>query len=183
MVYLEVSYARKNEAKRFGVRWDLREKLWYFPGEVLPKELERFRPAREGNGPLAKIILDIPFADRDIAAKAGARWDSENKVYFFEKRPGQDLPIELDGFEPKEFSWEEKIQRELNGRIVRERSGAEKDHAQTSPARGCHGDLQRLQRAGIRAFFWPMMLGSERPSRHGPVSSRSSKTRRRNGRY
>jgi hypothetical protein len=33
----------------------------------------------------------------------------------FEKRPGHELPSELVGFEPKEFSWEEKIQRELNG--------------------------------------------------------------------
>lgn len=115
MVYLEVSYAQKDEAKLFGARWDLRKKLWYFPGEVLPKELEQFRPATEGNGRLAKIILDIPFTYRDIAAKAGARWDSENKVYFFEKRPGDELPIELVGFEPKEFSWEEKIQRKLNG--------------------------------------------------------------------
>jgi SNF2-related domain/Domain of unknown function (DUF5710) len=115
MVYLEVSYAQKNEAKRFGARWDLKKRLWYFPGEILPKELEQFRRATEGNGLLAKIILDIPFSYRDIAAKAGARWDSENKVYFFEKRPGFELPIELVGFEPKEFSWEEKIQRELNG--------------------------------------------------------------------
>jgi SNF2 family DNA or RNA helicase len=115
MVYLEVSYAQKDEAKLFGARWDLRKKLWYFPGEVLPKELEQFRPATDGNGRLAKIILDIPFTYRDIAAKAGARWDSENKVYFFEKRPEHELPIELVGFEPKEFSWEEKIQRKLNG--------------------------------------------------------------------
>ena len=115
MVYLDVSYAQKDEAKRLGARWDLRRKLWYFPGDVLPAELERFRPSMEGNELLAKVILDIPFTCRDIAARAGARWDSENKVYFFEKRPGHELPIELVGFEPKEFSWEEKIQRELNG--------------------------------------------------------------------
>ena len=54
MVYLEVSYAQKDEAKLFGARWDLRKKLWYFPGEVLPEELEQFRPATEGNGPFAK---------------------------------------------------------------------------------------------------------------------------------
>src|SRR5271165_389425 len=115
MVYLEVSYAQKDEARLFGARWDLKKKLWYFPGEILPKELEQFRPATEGNEPLEKIILDIPFAYRDIAAKAGARWDSENKVYFFGKRPGCELPVELIGFEPKEFSWEEKIQRKLTG--------------------------------------------------------------------
>jgi hypothetical protein len=115
MVYLEVSYAQKDEAKLFGARWDSRKRLWYFPGEVLPKELEQFRPATERNGQSEKIILDIPFTDREIAAKAGVRWDSENRVYFFDKRLGHELPIELAGFEPKEFSWEEKIQRELNG--------------------------------------------------------------------
>ena len=115
MIYLEITYAQKDEAKPFGVRWDPKEKLWYFPGDVLPKELERFRPAKARQGPVEKIILDIPFSYRDIAAKAGARWDSENKAYLFEKRPGQALPLELEGFEPKQFSWEEKIQRELNG--------------------------------------------------------------------
>jgi SNF2 family DNA or RNA helicase len=115
MVYLEVSYAQKDQAKLFGARWDLKKKLWYFPGEILPEELEQFRPAGQENGPLEKIILDIPFGYRDIAAKAGARWDSENKVYFFDRIPGQELPVELVGFEPKEFSWEEKIRRELNG--------------------------------------------------------------------
>jgi SNF2-related domain/Domain of unknown function (DUF5710) len=115
MVYLQVSYAQKDEAKLCGARWDLKKRLWYFPGEVLPKELERFRPATEGNGLFEKIILDIPFTYRDIAAKAGVRWDPENRVYFFDKRLGRELPIELVGFEPKEFSWEEKIQRELNG--------------------------------------------------------------------
>lgn len=115
MIYLEIAYAQKNEAKAFGVRWDPKEKLWYFPGDVLPEELERFRPAKAREGPVEKIILDIPFSYRDIAARAGARWDSRNKAYLFEKRSGQALPLELDGFEPKQFSWEEKIQRELNG--------------------------------------------------------------------
>ncbi len=115
MIYLEIAYAQKEEAKPFGVRWDPKEKLWYFPGEILPKELERFRPARGSQGAVEKIILDIPFSYRETAAKSGARWDSENKTYFFEKRPGQALPLELHGFEPKQFSWEEKIQRELDG--------------------------------------------------------------------
>ena len=115
MIYLEIAYAQKDEAKPFGVRWDPKERLWYFPGHVLPKELECFRPAKTRKGPIEKIILDIPFSYREIAAKAGARWDSENKAYFFEKRAGQAMPLELDGFQPKQFSWEEKIQRELNG--------------------------------------------------------------------
>jgi hypothetical protein len=115
MVYLEVPYAQKEEAKLFGARWDLREKLWYFPGEILPEELEQFRPSVRAKEPAEKWVLDIPFAYREIATKAGARWDSEHKIYYFEKGPGDDLPVELDGFEPKIFSWEEKIQRELSG--------------------------------------------------------------------
>jgi len=67
MIYLEIAYAQKDEAKPFGVRWDPKEKLWYFPGDVLPEELECFRPAKTGKGPVKKIILDIPFSYRDIA--------------------------------------------------------------------------------------------------------------------
>jgi len=48
MIYLEIAYAQKDEAKPFGARWDPKEKLWYFPGDVLPKELERLR----GTAPL-----------------------------------------------------------------------------------------------------------------------------------
>ena len=117
MIYLEITYAQKDEAKAFGVRWDSKEKLWYFPGNVLPKELERFRPANAPKGAVEKIILDIPFSYRDIAARAGVRWDSEIKACFLEKPPGQALPPELEGFEPKQFCWEEKIQRELNGGV------------------------------------------------------------------
>jgi hypothetical protein len=71
MIYLEITYAQKDEAKPFGVRWDPKEKLWYFPGDVLPKELERFRPANAPKGAVEKIILDIPFSYRDTAARAG----------------------------------------------------------------------------------------------------------------
>jgi hypothetical protein len=54
MIYLEIAYAQKDEAKPFGVRWDPKEKLWYFPGDVLPQELERFRPANAPKGAVKK---------------------------------------------------------------------------------------------------------------------------------
>jgi hypothetical protein len=71
MIYLEIAYAQKDEAKPFGVRWDPKAKLWYFQGDVSPRELERFRPASAPKGPAEKIILDNPFSYRDIAARAG----------------------------------------------------------------------------------------------------------------
>ncbi len=115
MVDLEVPYAQKDVAKLFGARWDSKKKLWYFPGEVLPRELEQFRLTTTAREPSEKLVLDIPFACRDVAARAGARWDSDYKAYFFDRKPGEELPVELVGFEPKEFSWEEKIQREVSG--------------------------------------------------------------------
>src|SRR6476646_5101893 len=117
MVYLEVPYAQKDEAKLFGARWDGKKKLWYFPGEILPNELEQFRPPATDHERSEKVILDIPFAYRDVAARAGARWDADGKVYFFERKAGETLPVELVGFEPKAFSWEEKIQREVSGQL------------------------------------------------------------------
>jgi hypothetical protein len=66
------------------------------------------------SAPEARAVGIAAFTG-DIATRAGVRWDSEIKACFFEKRPGQALPLELEGFEPKQFSWEEKIQRELNG--------------------------------------------------------------------
>jgi len=115
MVYLEVPYAQKDEAKPLGARWDPKVKLWYFPGDLLPEELERYRPKTGPKDPLETVVLNIPFAYREIAAKAGAKWNPDSKAYLFEKRAGDALPAELEGFEPKQFSWEEKIQRELNG--------------------------------------------------------------------
>ena len=97
MIYLEITYAQKDEAKPFGFRWDPKEKLWYFPGDVLPQELERFRPANAPRGVVEKIILDIPFSYRDVAARVGVRWGPEIKACFFENGPGRRYPSNLKG--------------------------------------------------------------------------------------
>lgn len=41
---LKVPYKEKDEAKRFGAKWDVRRKIWYFEGEQLPHELEFWYP-------------------------------------------------------------------------------------------------------------------------------------------
>ena len=103
--------------------------------------------------------------------RSGVRWDSEIKAYFFEKRSGQELPLELEGFEPKQFSWEEKIQRELNG-------GAFPSVPAQKSITSDPTSSQLLRRSsaptktGIQAFFWPMMSGWEKLSPHGQESSR-----------
>lgn len=41
-IYLQVPYAKKEEAKKFGARWDAQNKKWYYQGSELPHGLEKF---------------------------------------------------------------------------------------------------------------------------------------------
>ena len=136
MIYLEITYAQKDEAKPFGVRWDPKERLWYFPGDVLPKELERFRPANAPKAAVEKIILDIPFSYRDIAARGGVQWDSEIKPVSSKNGLDRRYPSNLKGSNRSSSSWEEKIQRELNGGVFL-CPGAEIYNAQSPPGCSC----------------------------------------------
>lgn len=39
---LQVSFEKKDEAKKLGAKWDTELKEWYYEGEELPDELKRF---------------------------------------------------------------------------------------------------------------------------------------------
>lgn len=41
-IFLQVPFSQKDEAKELGAKWDKEEKEWYFEGEELPKELDRW---------------------------------------------------------------------------------------------------------------------------------------------
>lgn len=42
MIRLYVDYSEKEEVKRYGARWNPAERFWYYEGDVLPEELERW---------------------------------------------------------------------------------------------------------------------------------------------
>ncbi len=44
MIYLDVGYDDKDDAKTFGAKWDSKARKWYFPGGDLPQELEKYAP-------------------------------------------------------------------------------------------------------------------------------------------
>lgn len=44
MVYLDVPYAEKDEAKALGAAWDPVKKKWYVPDWISPKKLARWLP-------------------------------------------------------------------------------------------------------------------------------------------
>jgi hypothetical protein len=74
------------------------------------------RPAATAAGPRApatrRHALDVPFAMRAVAAASGARWAAEHGVFLYE---GDELPAALRPFLPLPYSWERRVQRELDG--------------------------------------------------------------------
>ena len=113
-VYLETDPAvTSDELRAAGAKLDPNLKKWYYPGSQreLPPELLKFLPSSP-----RKLVLDIPFNYMPFARSAGARWDPQNQVvYYNQPHPATPLPLPLTGFEPQPLSWEHKIQRQFDG--------------------------------------------------------------------
>ncbi|WP_218060788.1 SNF2-related protein, partial [Aeromonas sp. EERV15] len=56
-------------------------------------------------------MLDVPFAMRAVASASGARWDAEHGVFVAR---AETLPPALAPFRAAPYSWERRIERELN---------------------------------------------------------------------
>src|ERR1035437_5160966 len=125
MVRLEIPFQKKEEAKEIARKnnkrliWKPEERSWYFEGreEELPTELKEYLGILEEKKEYESVsktpnslkhkVLATDYTYMPFATKAGARWNKEWKVCVFS---GDKLPIELTGFEPPEFSYEEWAQ-------------------------------------------------------------------------
>ena len=58
--------------------------------------------------------LDVPFAFRAVATAGGARWDKEHKAFVFR---GDELPSTLAPFRSKPYSFERRVERQLNDQV------------------------------------------------------------------
>ena len=68
IIWLEIPYAEKDQAKAAGhVRWDPEQRRWYAPPQTELSGLQRWIKAR--------VPLDCPFCDKDVAKSLGARFD------------------------------------------------------------------------------------------------------------
>jgi hypothetical protein len=56
-------------------------------------------------------VLDVPFAMRSAATAGGARWDADHGVFVYR---GATLPSSLHAFRAAPYSWERRVERELN---------------------------------------------------------------------
>lgn len=57
------------------------------------------------------FVLDVPFAMRGVATANGARWEADRSVFVYR---GGALPAGLEPFRPAPYSWEARVQRELD---------------------------------------------------------------------
>lgn len=57
------------------------------------------------------FALDVPFSMRAVASASGARWDDAHKVFVFR---GDRLPAALEPFRSPRYSWERKVEDDLN---------------------------------------------------------------------
>jgi SNF2 domain-containing protein/helicase-like protein len=57
------------------------------------------------------FALDVPFSMRAVASAAGARWHDIYKVFLWQ---GERLPAALEPFRAARYSWERKVEDDLN---------------------------------------------------------------------
>lgn len=88
--YVQIPYADKNEAKALGARWDKEKKSWYIPPGVNQAPFEKWlnSPVNQAQAvnttePAAdKILIDVPYREKNDARALGARWDKEQKSWY-----------------------------------------------------------------------------------------------------
>ncbi len=68
-------------------------------------------PPASGKLTTRAFVLDVPFAMRGVATANGARWEADRSVFVHR---GSTLPAGLEPFRPAPYSWEARVQRELD---------------------------------------------------------------------
>lgn len=91
-VYLTVPFAEKDHVKQRGGKWDEAAKSWYVPPDRDPEDYARWieksptpsakiqEAAMEERKP--RIFIAVPFAEKDEAKAAGAKWDRQQKSWY-----------------------------------------------------------------------------------------------------
>lgn len=96
-IYLTVPFAEKDHVKQQGGKWDGAAKSWYVPPDLNPEGFARWiekspKPDLEQTASTVarskepamseKRFIAIPFAEKDAAKAAGAKWDRAVKSWF-----------------------------------------------------------------------------------------------------
>ena len=80
--YLNVPFADKDQAKALGARFDGAKKLWYVPKGADLSKFERWLNGGKAVKSVKKIMLSVPYEDKDQAKALGARFDGGAKKWY-----------------------------------------------------------------------------------------------------
>lgn len=94
--WLNVPYTSRNTARKLGARWDRDNKRWYAPEGVDLAPLRPFLSEQQQERDMAvsgsastverraekPTALHVPYEDKELAKKLGARWDRERKQWY-----------------------------------------------------------------------------------------------------
>ena len=102
--YFDVPYEQRQEAKALGCKWDKDNKKWFI-NEATPERIEAMDKAgfktvevqknlesvqkNENAETKQKILLSVPFEEKDLAKELGAKFDRETKSWYVPE--GMDL--------------------------------------------------------------------------------------------
>ena len=70
---LIIPYSLKDELKQYKPRWDVECKTWYYEGDNIPEELEKY----------VEKVVDIPYKDKDVYKKlySSMKFDRARKTW------------------------------------------------------------------------------------------------------
>ena len=74
VIYLNVSYDKKDIAKKCGALWDIKKKKWYVIDNTYSEAIKLFK--------CKKVYLYVPFSEKNNAKNMGALWDSSKKLWY-----------------------------------------------------------------------------------------------------
>ena len=77
-MFLDISYLKKDEAKKRGAQFDWKVKKWYTTKEKLHIFADLCEPLVESK----RIYLEIPFEIKDEAKARGAKFDFKKKKWY-----------------------------------------------------------------------------------------------------
>lgn len=119
--YLEVSFNEKDNAKKFGARWDGQHRKWYWAGETeLPDGLKLYNPKEVVYKAANKesVVIRVSFNNNEAVIKASWR-----EAYEFMSAKIEELCEESDdqGADLDQVGFDWRI--EFNGRYTQENTG------------------------------------------------------------
>lgn len=121
--YLTVPYSEKEAAKKAGAKWDKDKGSWYFPGkDNVPSELNQWKPGtteakgKQEQKAAERVYLDVPYDEKDKAKRAGARWDSGKRQWYYPDK--ENMPSALDQWKFKYYTPSEEQKKTKPGARV-----------------------------------------------------------------